>query len=52
MEVLLSGLGPIHNHFDASRCEFSFHATDQKPLRFLLSPQHCIHVAKRESTQK
>ncbi len=48
----VSASGFVHNHFDAARCEFSFDVTGQKPLGFLLSPQDCIHVAKRESTHK
>jgi len=42
----------MHNYVDAPQCEFIFDVTGQKPLRFLVSPQYCIHVAKRESTHK
>jgi len=41
-----------YNHVDTPRCEFSFHITEQKSLRFLSPSQYCIQVAKRESTRK
>ena len=42
----------MHKHFDATHCEFIFDVTGQKPLRFFLSPQYCIHVANGESSHK
>ena len=48
----LSASGFMRNHVDAPHCEFSFHIAEQKPLRFLLSSQSCIHMAKRESTHE
>jgi hypothetical protein len=41
-----------HHHVDAPRGEFSFDIPNPKPLSCLLLPQYCIHVAKRESTDK
>ena len=42
----------MRNHLDAAPCERRFDITLEKPLRFLLSPQYCIHVAERQSLRK
>ena len=42
----------MHDHVDAPLCELGFDVTAQEPLRFLLLPQRCIHVAQREPTGK
>jgi len=48
----VSALLDLDKHLDAPRGELIFDVTRQKPLRFLLLPQHGIQVAKRESTHE
>jgi hypothetical protein len=42
----------MHQYVDTAQCELSYHIAGQKPPRFLMLPQHCIHVAQRQSAHK